>query len=38
MEESKDFQTHRGFRGEHDHALKMGMPIFTLGDWKGCIK
>lgn len=23
---------------EHDHALKIGMPIFTLGDWKGCIK
>lgn len=26
------------FDKEHDHALKMGMPIFTLGDWKGYIK
>lgn len=34
----EDWEHSRGCRGEYDHALKMGMPIFTLGDWKGCIK
>ena len=32
------WETSRGCRGEHNHALKMGMPIFTLDDWKGYIK
>lgn len=32
------WETSRGCKGERYHALTLGMPIFTLDDWKGYIK
>ena len=28
------WETSRGCKGECDHALKMGMPVFTINEWK----
>ena len=34
----EDWESSRGCRVECDHALKMGIPIFTLDAWKNHLK
>ena len=29
-----EWETSRGCKGEYDHALKMGIPIFSLEQWR----
>lgn len=29
-----EWESSRGCKGECDHALKMGMPVFTINEWK----
>lgn len=32
------WETSRGCKGERDHALKRGMPVFTINKWKEQLK
>lgn len=34
----EDWETSRGCKGELDHALKRGMPVFTISEWKEQLK